>query len=120
MTDHIARPIEATREFLRSGDKLHLDWPTAIGLTVIRHRSGSIIYGTLDGQRISATRLAYAVGANAYLAADGTLVFQSARDPIQAEARLRAALIERGYVVTNDHDPHTIHAFPGPAAPRSI
>ena len=119
MTDQ-PHPVETVREFLHSGDKLHLDWQQAIGLTVTRHRSGSIIYGTLDGQRISATRLAYIVGANAYLDSHGQLIFQSERDPIHAENKLREALATRGYVVTNDHNPHTIHRFPGPAAPRTI
>lgn len=118
MTDQ--RPVEATREFRRGGDLIHLDWLQAIGLTVVRHRSGSLIYGTLDGQRISASRLQYVVGANAHLTPDGSLVFQSERDPIHAEDKLRAALIERGYVVTNDLAPETTHRFPGPAAPRSI
>lgn len=120
MTDHIARPIETVREFRRAGDLLHLDWQQAIGLTVVRHRSGGLIYGTLDGERISATRLAYVVGANAYIAPDGQLVFQSERDPINAETRLCEALQQRGYVVTNDFDAESIHAFPSPAAPRSI
>ncbi|WP_424465436.1 hypothetical protein [Pseudoclavibacter helvolus] len=114
------RPVEAVREFARAGDMLHLDWQQAIGLQIVRHRSGSIIYGTLDGQRVSASRLAYIVGANAIISADGTLVFQSERDPINVETRLREALTERGYVVTNDFDSETVHPFPGPAAPRSI
>lgn len=112
--------MEAVREFRRGGDLLHLDWQQAIGLTAVRDRSGGIIYGTLNGQRVSASRLQHIVGANAYLAADGQLVFQSERDPIHAESKLRAALTARGYVVTNDHDSSTIHAFPGPAAPRVI
>lgn len=120
MTEHERRPIEAVREFLRSGDLIHLDWLQAIGLTVVRHLSGSLIFGTLNGERISATRLQLVVGSNAYLTTDGQLIFQSERDPIDAENKLREALTSRGYVVTNDHDPATIHTFPGSAAPRSI
>lgn len=119
MTDQPC-PVEAVREFRRAGDLLHLDWLQAIGLTVVRHRSGTLVFGTLDGERVSASRLQLVVGANAYLATDGSLVFQTERDPIDAEARLRAALTELGYVVTNDHAPETIHPFPGPAAPRTV
>ncbi|PPF44124.1 hypothetical protein C5B85_10790 [Pseudoclavibacter sp. AY1F1] len=114
------RPVEAVREFARTGDRLHLDWLSAIGLKIVRHRSGTLIFGTLNGERISATRLQLVVGSNAYLTTDGQLIFQSERDPINAETKLREALQQRGYVVTNDHDAETIHRFPGPAAPRSI